>query len=99
MNSSELATLGTIALLVVTTVAFVELASWSTGGPWTIVPGIAQGIRGWGIGGAGAQGQEQDPPQFRLAPPAVRDADAAARAPEAGPARAAEIEELWTGPI
>jgi len=63
MTDNQLATLSTIVWLIVTTVLFLELANWSAGGSWTIVPGIVRGVRGWVT-----RGQELDLPPFALSP-------------------------------
>lgn len=66
MTDQQLATLSTIAWLVLTTLLFVELSNWSAGGSWTIVPGIMRGVRGWR-----ARGQEPDLPPLALPPRAA----------------------------
>jgi hypothetical protein len=58
-----LATLSTIAWLVVTSVLFVELANWSAGGSWSIIPGLVRGARSWVD-----RRQESDLPQFAVSP-------------------------------
>ena len=48
MTDTELATLSTIAWLIVTSALFVALAHWSAGnGSWTILPGVVRGLREW----------------------------------------------------
>jgi hypothetical protein len=61
MTDNQLATLSTLVWLVLTTIVFVELASWSAGGSWTIVPALVHGVRGW-IG----RGQVPDLPAFAI---------------------------------
>jgi hypothetical protein len=48
MTDTELATLSTIAWLILTSALFVALAHWSAGnGSWTILPGVERGLREW----------------------------------------------------
>jgi hypothetical protein len=47
MTDDQLTTLSTIAWLVGTSLLFVLLAHWSTGGSWDISSAIARGLTGW----------------------------------------------------
>jgi len=48
MTDIELATLSTVASLILTSALFVALARWSAGnGSWTILPGVVRGVRDW----------------------------------------------------
>ena len=49
MNDLAMIWMSTIAMIVVTAFAFVVLAEWSAGGPapWSILPGLAQGVSDW----------------------------------------------------
>ncbi len=77
MTDNQLATLSTLIWLVLTSILFVELANWSAGGSWTIVPGLLRGARGWAT-----RGQEPDLPAFAIsAGEPTRGAPAAAPEP------------------
>ena len=73
MTDNQLATMSTLIWLAVTTVLFIELANWSAGGSWTIVPGLVRGARGWIL-----KGQEPDLPPLAISPHSSSAATAAA---------------------
>jgi len=82
VTDNQLATLSTLIWLVLTTILFIELANWSAGGSWTIVPGLVRGVRGWVT-----RGQEPDLPAFALSPRAASPGALASAGPlgSAGP--------------
>jgi len=76
MTDTELATLSTIAWLIVTTALFVALAQWSAGnGSWTIVPGFVRGVREWVAGPPTTGTASSSPGAFVLDTPRLRARD------------------------
>ncbi|MEO5918029.1 MAG: hypothetical protein ABIQ17_00565 [Candidatus Limnocylindrales bacterium] len=68
MTGPMAAALSAALTMILTSVVFVVLAQWSAGGaaPWTIVPGVARGVRHW-------MQRESDLPALRFASPGPFD--------------------------
>jgi hypothetical protein len=94
MTGPQLATLATIGWVVLTLAFLIVVGTWSTGGSWTILPGLVRGVHDWATEHAAAHSASSPSPWSVTlpdpAPPALVEDPVARLQPD----EAAEMEEL-----
>ena len=101
MTGPELATLSTLAWVVLTLAILVVFGSWSTNESSSLLPGLVRGVRDWATEQVAARSPCSPSPWAVTMPAAASPAAAStAEIPDAlAPSdETAEIEDLWTRP-